>query len=234
MKKYYILICALLITNIVCLYNINKNICSNACAIEGSKESTKQESSSRWEANVKKNDNFVFLGDSIFDWYPIKEMYDSSIPIVNSGRAGYETQDILDRMDEMVYRYNPTKVFILIGTNDLNYEDDDEQKVADNIEKIVELIKENRPTTKIYLQSIYPINRNMENHGAQERYNDEIQEVNSRLKDYCKKNDVTYIDMYDVLKDDDGNFKEEYTKDGLHPSTLGYIAITKKLMEYMN
>ncbi len=234
MKKYYVLICALLITNIVCLYNINKNVCSNACAIEKTEEVTTEESIKPWEATVKKNDNFVFLGDSIFDWYPIDEMYDSSIPIVNSGRAGYETHDILDRMEEMVYQYNPSKVFILIGTNDLKYEDDDEQEVADNIEKIVEQIKENRPNTKIYLQSIYPVNREIKNHAAEERYNEEIEEVNSRLKDYCKKNDVTYIDMYSVLQDDDGNFKEEYTKDGLHPSTLGYIAITKKLMEYMN
>ena len=73
-----------------------------------------------------KNENIVFLGDSITDWYPFEEMYSNDIPIVNSGIAGYETKDILNRMDDLVYKFNPTKVFILIGTNDIKYEEDDE------------------------------------------------------------------------------------------------------------
>jgi lysophospholipase L1-like esterase len=39
--------------------------------------------------------------------------------------------------------------------------------------------------------------------------------------------------MYSVLEDEKGNFKKEYTKDGLHPNDLGYVKITKKLLEYM-
>ena len=121
-----------------------------------------------------KNENIVFLGDSITDWYPFEEMYSNDIPIVNSGIAGYETKDILNRMDDLVYKFNPTKVFILIGTNDIKYEEDDEQVVVDNIKKIIKEIKKNRPNTKVYITSIFPVNRELKYHAAEERYNGEI------------------------------------------------------------
>ena len=62
-------------------------------------------------------DNFVFLGDSITAYYPTNELY-NDLPVINSGVASYTTTDILNNLDEMVMVYNPTKVFILIGTND--------------------------------------------------------------------------------------------------------------------
>lgn len=180
-----------------------------------------------------KHENIVFLGDSITDWYPFEEIFSSDIPIVNSGVAGYETTDILNRLDKMVYQYNPTKVFILIGTNDLKYGDDSEEEVIKNIKKIIKNIKSNRPNAKIYLQSILPVNRELEYHAAEERYNDEILEVNSAMKKYCEENKVTYINLYDNFIDDEGNFDKNYTRDGLHPSDKGYIKMTSILLKYI-
>ena len=71
-----------------------------------------------YDIELSSMDNFVFLGDSITDYYPIDELYDG-MPVVNSGIAGYTTEDILNNLDNMVTIYNPTKVFILIGTNDM-------------------------------------------------------------------------------------------------------------------
>ena len=45
-----------------------------------------------------KKENIVFLGDSITDWCPFEELYEDYIPIVNSGKAGYKTQDILSEL----------------------------------------------------------------------------------------------------------------------------------------
>lgn len=180
-----------------------------------------------------KNENIVFLGDSITDWYPFEEMYSNDIPIVNSGIAGYETKDILNRMDDLVYKFNPTKVFILIGTNDIKYEEDDEQVVVDNIKKIIKEIKKNRPNTKVYITSIFPVNRELKYHAAEERYNGEILKINKGIKDYCKENNITYINMYDELIDSKGNLKKEYTVDGLHLSKTGYVKYTSKLLQYI-
>lgn len=185
-------------------------------------------------SDIKKYENIIFLGDSITDWYPIEEIY-GDLPIINSGVAGYETTDILLNLDKMVYRYNPTKVFILIGTNDLKYDDDKENeiKIVKNIEKIIKNIRLNRSNAKIYVQSIYPVNKEIKNNATEDRNNEEIQFVNNRIKKYCLKNNITYIDIYKELVDEKGNFSESYTRDGLHPTDLGYAKITMELLKYI-
>lgn len=188
------------------------------------------------EYTISQTENYVFLGDSITDWYPIEENY-KDYPIVNSGKAGYKTKDILDKLESMVYIYNPTKIFILIGTNDLNSQTSSKEILIENIKKIIENISENRPNAKIYLESIYPINRTdnekiiMSTVGK--RTNKEILEVNRQLKNYCIEKNIVYIDMYQELIDEDGNLKLDYTKDGLHLTNEGYAVVTKKRLQYM-
>ena len=53
-------------------------------------------------------------------------------------------------------------------------------------------------------------------------------------KEYCKEEHYTYINMYDILVDEDGNFNEKYTDDGLHPNENGYEIITKELKKYLD
>lgn len=184
--------------------------------------------------NFKQEENIVFLGDSITEYYPIDEIY-GDLPIVKSGVSGYQTKDILNRMDKMVYSYNPTKIFLLIGTNDYMY--DTKQETIDNtmknIKKIVNGIRENRKNTKLYIESIFPVNSTISEKTVAKRTNEAIIETNDMIKLYCEENNITYIDMYNELTDEDGNFDEKYTYDGLHPNTLGYAKITRVLMPYI-
>ena len=180
--------------------------------------------------DISQKDNIVFLGDSITDWYPISDIY-NNLPIVKSGVAGYETDDILERMDTMVYQYNPTKVFLLIGTNDLKNDDDKTEKTSKKIIKILKQIHKHRPNARLYYEAIFPVNRSLS--GAEDRYNDEIKEVNKIVKEYCVKQNITYIDTYRLLEDSDGNFNKSYTNDGLHPNELGYSRISSELLKYI-
>lgn len=180
-------------------------------------------------------ENIVMLGDSITDWYPIDEMFKKEKPIINSGKAGTKSQEILERLPQLVYQYNPTKVFILIGTNDLNVldEEKDINKTINNIKKMVEEINENRKYAKIYLQSIYPISKKVGKESGY-RTNEEIKVINLSLKNYCQKEKLCeYIDMYNILINEDGNLKDKYTIDGLHITKEGYKIITKELEKYM-
>lgn len=182
--------------------------------------------------NPMKNENIVFLGDSIMDWYPIDDIF-GNMPIVKSGVAGYKTTDILSRMDDMVYRYNPTQVYLLIGTNDLNVKGMNKDDVVKNIQKIFKEIKKHRKNTKLYFQSIYPINKDAPNSSAQNRTNENIKYVNLKMKSFCKENNIVYIDMYDELTDEDENYALKYNKDGLHPNDLGYAKISQVLLKYI-
>ena len=183
-----------------------------------------------------KKENIVFLGDSITDWCPFEGLYEDYIPIVNSGKAGYRTFELLPELEDLVYKYNPTKVFILIGTNDLNTHTGKKQLV-DNIEKMIKRIKKHRPKCKIYIQSIYPINNtNVEKINKKtvgKRENSDIKKINKKIKKICNEKKATYINMYKELVDKDGNLFIDYTSDGLHISKLGYLKIARKMLPYL-
>ena len=187
-----------------------------------------------YEVKFDANDNFLFLGDSITELYPLEEYYDN-LPVVNSGISGNKTTDILNDMKTRVYQYNPTKVFLLIGTNDLNSTYEDIVDVTfDNIKEIINEIKENRSDATIYVESVYPVNSVIENNVVTNRTNKRVKELNKKLSNYCDEESCEYINLYDDLIDEEGNLKTEYTEDGLHLNSLGYVVITRELLPYLN
>lgn len=182
------------------------------------------------------DNNYLFLGDSITEQYDLKEYYEG-YPVVNSGVSGDFTSSIVENMKKRVYDYNPSKVFLLIGINDLR-KGKDVSEIVSNTKEIIKLIKENRPYSEIYLESIYPINKTDDDKISDsvkniEFDNEKIIEVNNLLKDLAKDEKITYVDLYNKLVDDDGNLNISYTKDGLHISSEGYKFITKELMKYI-
>ena len=185
--------------------------------------------------NVAKNENYVLLGDSITDWYPVSEYFDDTIPVVRSGKAGFQTKDILERVEDMVIKYNPTKVFILIGTNDL--EGVHKEQILENIESIIKTIKQERPKAEIYFESILPVNNTdaskIKPATVGNRDNDYIVTVNKEIKEICKKQKVNYLDVYKEFVDDNNQMKLNYTADGLHLSELGYYKLTQILLKNM-
>lgn len=180
--------------------------------------------------DIKLDDNYLFLGDSITDFYDLDKYY-QDMPVVNSGINGDTAEEILKNMEERVYRYNPSKVFLLIGTNQIEKESVEE--VYDSIIKIINKIHSNRRYAKIYVESVYPVNVNIDSSMVKGRDNEKIKKLNKKLEKYCVENELTYINLYDKLVDKDGNFDESYTYDGLHPSDNGYKVITKEIKKYL-
>lgn len=183
----------------------------------------------------KLDNNYVFLGDSITNRYNLNKYYEN-MPVVNSGIGGNMTDHILKDMSNRVYIYNPSKVFLLIGTNDINMKQED-YEIVENVKKIIKEIQKNRPNCKIYLESIYPINAS-ENEKikldiVESRSNDRIKGLNKKLKILAKELNIQYINMYDELIGKDDNLKLEYTTEGLHLSDDGYKKVTEVLMKYI-
>ena len=177
------------------------------------------------------DDNYVFVGDSIFEGYKLEKHFEG-MPTINSGISGHKTRDILDNMNGRIYKYNPSKVFLLIGTNDIGVIDSEE--TVQNIGKIIDGIKNNRKYAEIYVQSIYPVNKEVEDwKAAGVRDNEVIKSMNKDIKKICSDKGVTYMDVYDLLADGEGNLKEEYSYDGLHLSDEGYKVITKEVMKVL-
>lgn len=183
----------------------------------------------------KLDNNYVFVGDSITWMYDLNKYY-NKIPVVNSGVDGDISENVLKNIKTRIYDYNPSKVFILIGTNDIiyNYSDED---ITKNIEKIIEGIKKNRPNCKVYIESIYPINNTDNdkiNHNmVKNRTNSRINNINTELKYICEQTNSTFINIHDLLQDEEGNLNLKYTIEGLHINSEGYKVITNELMKYI-
>lgn len=182
---------------------------------------------------IIQDENIVFLGDSLTYRYDLDKYY-KGYKVVNSGVNGDKTIDILNNMKNRVYQYNPSKVILLIGANDIDYADD---SIIDstfyNIRKIANSIKKNRKYTDIYIQSIYPVNKILPNSPAEHKDNSSIEQLNLKIKKLCKDQGYIYINIYDKLRDKDNQLKYSYTIDGLHLNEDGYNYITKEIKKYV-
>jgi len=49
--------------------------------------------------------------------------------------------------------------------------------------------------------------------------------LNKWLKDYCLKNDLTYLDYFTAMVDDKGLLKRDLADDGLHPNQAGFAVM---------
>lgn len=174
----------------------------------------------------------VFAGDSITDRYDLNQyyQYDNKI-VINSGISGYKTTNMISRFHNLIEQHQADKLFLMIGTNDLGSGTENDV-IVNNIKTIIEMIKEKSSKTKIYLESIYPVN--LEKRPTDKnRNNEDIRYINTQLKKYCAENNIIYLDVYSILQDADGNLKSEYTEDGLHLNNDGYDVITNYLKPYV-
>ena len=224
-----ILVVSIVLNSVLLLVINNKNNSINKLNdnLENKKNNYKEEIKS-----VKDNyANYLFLGDSITEYYDL-DKYFPNMPVVNSGVAGDTTDDILSDMKGRVYDYNPSKVLILIGTNDL-LEDKTNEEIVDNIKKIVEVIKENRKEAEIYLESIYPVNEEIDKKLVEPRDNGDINEINEKLEEYANDEGITFINTHELLVDEDNLLNEDYTDDGLHLNDEGYEVVSEALIKYL-
>lgn len=104
----------------------------------------------------------VFIGDSITQFWgndglATWNQYYASIGAVNFGVSGDWTDNTISRIvvDGMINGQNADLAVLKIGTNDLS-QDTPAQRVADNIQTIINLIKETNPVAKILLLGILP------------------------------------------------------------------------------
>ncbi|HPG92304.1 MAG TPA: GDSL-type esterase/lipase family protein [Clostridia bacterium] len=175
----------------------------------------------------------VFFGDSLTDFFPVQEFF-SGLHIYNRGIANDKTTDLIKRINN-VTDIAPSKLFLLIGTNDLGVRVPLE-KIMQNIHEIIELIKKDNPTVKIHLISQAPINRRAKfftSFFCLFRTNTKLLALSMLEKNYCEKHGYTFIDVWDCLIDSRGNLKKEYTVEGLHLSMSGYRVMAKILKPYV-
>lgn len=166
-----------------------------------------------------KND-IVFLGNSITDRVDWNELLGLN-NVHNRGISGDITFGVLERLNEIT-RGKPAKVFVLIGINDISRNIPD-TIISGNYKKIVQRIKQESPETKIYFQTLLPVNNEFTQFKNHYNKDEHILWLNEQIKLLGKQENVEIIDLYPRFLNAENKLDKKYTLDGLHLNAKGYL-----------
>ena len=167
------------------------------------------------EAMPRSEGGIVFLGDSLTDYVPFSELM-PGLPVINRGIAGDNTLGALRRIDEVI-SLKPSKLFILLGTNDIVY-NMTADTTAKNLTEIIRRVQKDSPSTKIFLETLMPTNPDF----STGRPNDVIDSRNARVRAVAQETGCTLIDTHSHMAED-GVLPLKWTVDGIHLSGEGVL-----------
>ncbi len=174
--------------------------------------------------------DIIFLGNSITaraHWNELLQLPNAR----NRGISGDTTFGILERLDEIT-EGQPSKIFILIGINDIS-RDYPDALILKNYETIIKRIKKDSPNTKIYIETILPVNSTFNAYKRHYNKDEHILNVNKGLRELAKKHQSTLIDIYPEFLDSQNKLNASYTDEGLHLNEKGYAHWAKILQPYV-
>lgn len=193
---------------------------------------------------VKKG-QILFVGSSLMEFFPIDEMkqtLEKNCIIYNRGIAGFVTTELLNSMDECIFELQPSKIFINIGTNDMNTPDYRKENLIENYDKILNQINERLPNCRVYVMAYYPVNAKADFPGVDKEFKENrfktrtnavILEANEAVEELAKKYNYEFINVNDGLMDEEGNLKEEFSIEGIHMWPNAYSVILENMKKYL-
>ncbi len=160
----------------------------------------------------------VFTGSSIFQfWTHLREQM-APLPVLNRSIAGTVTQDMLNRIGQLVLPYQPRIVVYYCGSNDISA-GEDAGPILERTKQYVRLLRERLPNTYFFYTSIQ---KAPEKHARW----DVVDAVNREMERYSREaTNVGYIDLNPVLFDGQRKLRERlFLPDGLHfrPDSTAY------------
>jgi beta-glucosidase len=161
----------------------------------------------------------LFLGDSITDWWPRKGEFSwlkfAPYQPADFGIAGDRTEHLIWRITHgELDGIDPKVTVIMIGTN--NVDRDTPQWAAAAIQKIIGIVQEKLPKTKILLLGVFP----RDGHDSLHRQKNAA--VNEIISKFANGDSIQYLDIGQSFLQPDGDISPQIMPDGLHPSEKGY------------
>lgn len=169
----------------------------------------------------------IFMGDSITEECEWAELLQNP-SIKKRGISGDTTDGILNRLDEVV-ETKPKKIFLMVGVNDLIHSTKSVQEIAANYQQILLEVKTKSPNTKVFIQSILPVN----NSQAFWIDNRRVLELNLQLIRLAHELSFQYIDLILHLSDSHEQLDARYTSDGLHLNGHAYLVWKEAIKKYV-
>jgi lysophospholipase L1-like esterase len=173
----------------------------------------------KFEAEPVVTDRVIFLGNSITqggDW--AKLTGDSTV--INRGIGADITFGLRARLAD-VTRRKPSKLFVLIGINDIS-KDIPDAVIAAQYRALIDSVKSQSPQTRIFVQSILPLNPTVKNFPQHYDKQERVVAVNRLIRQMARATGAQYIDLWPIFVDAHGRLDASLTGDGLHLNAQGY------------
>jgi lysophospholipase L1-like esterase len=178
--------------------------------------------------------NVVLLGDSIteaFDvtkYFPGRRVLNRGIgaDIIGNGLPPEDHRGVLRRLDNSVFDCAATDVFILIGINDLGNNHTPEL-MEEGYRDILQHLRTNAPSLHIHIQSVLPTS------GKYAHLNADVLNFNERLRKMAVEFNCYYINLHDLMTDEKGELKADFTIEGLHLKEPAYVVWRAEILKTM-
>jgi lysophospholipase L1-like esterase len=179
-----------------------------------------------------KNPRVVFLGDSITDGWRLNEYFPDR-DFINRGISGQITSQMLARFKADVIDLHPEAVVILGGTNDLA-RGIPLTSIENNYQVLSDLARDYR--IKVIFASVLPVSDyHKADNAAYERSVTRppifINALNDWMEKLCQQRGHTYLDYFNVVRDNRGMLQADLSDDGLHPNSKGYRVMAPVALE---
>lgn len=175
----------------------------------------------------------LFLGDSItadWTWANHPQLFDhyfAQYHPANFGIGADRTEHVLWRLDHgELDAIHPKVVVLLIGTNNIGWPAAD---IARGVTKIVSVVHQKLPDTKVLLLGIFPRGADPKDHKTAEM-REKIRQVNASLAKLDDGNKTRFLDIGDKFLSADATIAKIVMPDALHPDIAG-LAIWADAMQ---
>lgn len=172
--------------------------------------------------------DIVMLGDSMTenggDWGSLL----NAKHVRNRGIIGDDAMGVYDRLYQILPG-KPKTIYLMLGVNDVSH-NLSADSVVTLLSKVIDKIQEESPKTKLYLQSLLPINESFGRYKTMIGKTSLIPEINQKLEQVAAQKKIQYINLYPFFTEKGTNvLRKELTTDGLHLTKEGYEIWSKQL-----
>ncbi|WP_439238475.1 cytidylyltransferase domain-containing protein [Lonepinella sp. BR2919] len=155
----------------------------------------------------------TLIGHSILDNWSVRTINGENV--LNLGISGISTKQYIDLiLDKGLIKRLGSKVVLMLGTNDIVKENWTKENILNDIQYIVNSLKEINVETEIYFLEI-----SLTAFRA-DRSNTDIIPLNHYIKENLQK--VKWVSLNNRYADKYGKLDMQYTDDGLHFNQKGY------------
>jgi lysophospholipase L1-like esterase len=197
-------------------------------ALVGAQDPKRFEEEIRNFENGKTKYDVVFTGSSSIRLWESLENDFQHANLVNTGFGGSQMSDLVFYAQESILDYQPEKVFIYAGDNDIN-DGKAVEEVIENAKELEQILRTENPKVQLYFISAKP---------SPSRFHlkAEYEAFNLQLKAFCDAAPhLNFIDIWSPMIDADGQPDPGiFMPDQLHMDPQGYLIWEQVIGPYLD